>query len=220
MNPRLQKLLVCARPLCFVPVLIACVMIPAVLLRGGSHTTPPRPVIYWVIVEVEDPLSGIRGTLQDCADYPAENVRVELYDHSEVAFMDFAETQRAPKQTRVAVTKSRKRGEFKFGKVKPGLYEVRIDDPEWSKFLPTSLVITIAKAKGKQTKRSLKIRLSFEGMSCETLPDEPKKKQEEKDDPPAREAYWPKRSDFDFTTVRRAFRGPSVSTAQPSRRTA
>jgi hypothetical protein len=142
-------------------------------------------VIYWVIVEVEGSLSGIRGTLQDCADYPVENVRVELYDHGEVALMDFAETQRAPKQRRVAVRKSRKKGEFKFGKVNPGLCEVRIDDPEWRKFLPTSLVIKISKAKSKQTKRRLRIRLSFEGMSCETLPDEPKREPKADPEPPA-----------------------------------
>jgi hypothetical protein len=103
------------------------------------------PGLEHIIVVHQGPLREVRGVVVDPQQSPISEVRVELYDHPEVWLDPKLRTMedRARLQHKLRKTVTRDRGEFKFNRVKPGRYELRLTRDG---FNVTSIILTVTKS--------------------------------------------------------------------------
>jgi hypothetical protein len=114
----------------------------------------------WIhrFVTHEQPVAEIRGVVTDPQNFPMPDVTVEVYDHPE-QWPEFGNSNEEPAthQRKLKELVTKEGGKFRFGRIKPGQYEVRFKKEG---FDTTSVLVTVARRHGSQDGLVVELELS------------------------------------------------------------
>ena len=86
--------------------------------------TTSAPAQTWIVIANGPTVRLIQGVVIDATDFPYEGMVVELYDNPDVILKPGPGWE--GKQHKIASATTDRNGKFKFPKVRPGKYEVRV----------------------------------------------------------------------------------------------
>ena len=118
----------------------------------------PAFVEEWIVLSEVHTLRLVQGTVEYPDGSPAEGVVVELYDNPDVILEHESGWQ--DKQNKIESVTTDKDGKFKFSKVSPGKYEVRVKLDPGTGANQTSVIVRVRRFWFWPLGRSLRIQYS------------------------------------------------------------